>query len=349
MPEAADDRGLARHTTLGLGGAAGRLVVAADDEVLVAAVTAADRAGEPLLVLGGGSNVVLPDEGFPGTVVLVRTTGIGVDGAQVTAAAGEEWDALVMRCAAAGLAGMECLAGIPGRVGATPVQNVGAYGQEVAQTVLSVDALDRRTGSRVVLAGEECGFSYRSSVFKRAPGRWVVLAVRFGLTPSAWSEPVRYAELARALGVEVGARVPLADVGPAVVALRRAKGMVVASDDPDTRSVGSFFTNPVLAPAAWQALAARSAGLGLGEPPHWPEGDGRVKVSAAWLVQRAGFGPGYGVGPVRVSSKHALALTHRGGGTATELVALAREVRDGVRARFGVEVVPEPVLVGVTF
>lgn len=335
------DAPLAPYTTLGLGGPAARLVEAGTDEALVAAVAAADAAGEPLLLLGGGSNVVLPDDGFPGTVVLVRTTGVTVDGGEVTVAAGEEWDPLVARCVAAGLAGIECLAGIPGRVGATPVQNVGAYGQEVAQTVLRVAAYDRQARARAALTAADCGFSYRSSVFKREPGRWVVLAVTFGLTASALSAPVRYAELARALDVEPGARVPLGRVPPAVVALRRRKGMVVAGEDPDSRSVGSFFTNPLLAPAEWAVLVARAGA----EPPHWAEG-GQVKVSAAWLVQSAGFGPGYGKGPVRVSGKHALALTHRGGGTSAQLVALAREVRDGVLARFGVALVPEPVLVG---
>jgi len=341
------DEPLAPLTTLGLGGPARHLVEATSDDEVVDAVARADTDGEPLLLLGGGSNVVLPDEGFPGTVVLLRTRGVTVDGATVTAAAGEEWDPLVTHCVAAGLAGIECLAGIPGRVGATPVQNVGAYGQDVAQTITAVTAYDRQTRRRGTLDATACGFSYRSSVFKRQPGRWVVLGVSFALTASSLSAPVRYAELARALGVETGARVPLAVVGPVVVTLRRRKGMVVAGDDPDSASVGSFFTNPVLSTAEYDALAARADAAGLGEPPHWPEAD-RVKVSAAWLVQAAGFTPGHGGGAVRVSGKHALALTHRGGGTSAELLALAREVRDGVLSRLGVQIVPEPVLVGAS-
>jgi len=339
-----DGAPLAPHTTLGLGGPAARLVTATTEEELLHTVGEADAAGTPLLILGGGSNVVLPDEGFPGTVVLVRTRGVSVSGTRVRAAAGEEWDALVHTCVAAGLAGVECLAGIPGRVGATPVQNVGAYGQEVSQTVTSVRVLDRR-GGVVSLAPADCDFTYRSSVFKREPGRYVVLEVEFGLTAGGCSTPIRYAELARALDLEVGQRAPLAAVPPAVVALRRRKGMVVAGDDLDSRSVGSFFTNPVLSVPAYQKLVELAEAAGLGQPPHWPEGEG-VKVSAAWLVQSAGFHPGYGKGPVRVSSKHALALTHRGDGTSGQLLSLAREVRDGVRERFGVEIIPEPVVVG---
>lgn len=324
---------LARLTTLGLGGRAGRLVVATTEAQVLAEAPAAD------LVLGGGSNVVLPDDGVPGTVLLVATRGISVDGTTVTAQAGEDWDALVARTVAEGLAGMEALSGIPGSVGASPVQNIGAYGQEVAQTVVRVRALDRVAGAVRELDREACGFSYRHSAFKAEPGRWVVLEVTFALSPGPLGAPVRYAELARALGVPLGARAPLVDVRDAVLALRRGKGMVLDAEDPDSRSVGSFFTNPVLSSAEFAALQDR-----LGEVPGHPSGDG-VKVSAAWLIERSGFTKGHGAGPVGLSSKHVLALVHRGGGTSRELLSLAREVRDGVREATGVTLVNEPVLV----
>jgi UDP-N-acetylmuramate dehydrogenase len=336
-------------TTLRLGGPAARYLEAATEEAVVDAVLEADRAGEPLLVLAGGSNVVVADVGFAGTVVRIATRGVARAGATLEVAAGEPWDPLVADCVAGGLAGVECLAGIPGSVGATPIQNVGAYGQEVAETITSVRVLDRADGAVRALAPEDCGFTYRSSAFKRAPGRWVVLAVTFGLEASERSAPIRYPELARALGVEVGARAPAADARAAVLALRRGKGMVLDPDDPDTVSAGSFFTNPVLEAGAFAALQARAAQR-LGpdvRPPGWPQADGEVKTSAAWLIERAGFHRGHGnPDGIAISGKHTLALTNRGAGTTAELVALAREIADGVHAAFGVALVPEPVFVG---
>jgi UDP-N-acetylmuramate dehydrogenase len=336
-------------TTLRLGGPAARYAEASTEEAVVQAVRAADEAGEPLLVLAGGSNVVVADEGFPGTVVRVATRGVARDGAVLEVAAGESWDPLVADCVARGLAGVECLAGIPGSVGATPIQNVGAYGQEVAETIAAVRVLDRGDGEVRVLAPAECAFTYRSSAFKREPGRWIVLAVRFVLEASERSAPIRYAELARALGVEVGARAPLARAREAVLALRRGKGMVLDPDDPDTVSAGSFFTNPVLDAGAFAALRARVAErLGAGaRPPAWPDADAHVKTSAAWLIERAGFHRGDGNPEgIAISSKHTLALTNRGAGTTAELVALAREIAAGVHDAFGVDLVPEPVFVG---
>ena len=334
---------LSALTTLRLGGPAGRYLEATSEEAVIEAVRAADGAGEPLLVMAGGSNLVVADDGFRGTVVRIVTRGVARDGATVEVAAGEPWDPLVAQCTAGGLAGIECLSGIPGSVGATPIQNVGAYGQDVAETIASVRVFDRRDGAVHELPPEACRFTYRSSAFKRDPGRWVVLSVRFVLEPSKQSAPIRYAELARALGVELGERAPLADVREAVLGLRRAKGMVLDATDPDTVSAGSFFMNPVLDAPAFAALETRADA----PPRAWPQDRGQVKTSAAWLIERAGFHRGYGnPDGIAISSKHTLALTNRGSGTTAELVALAREIAGGVYDAFGVELTPEPVFVG---
>ena len=363
---------LADYTTLRLGGPARRLVEAATEAEIVAEVGAADERDEPLLVLGGGSNLVVADEGFPGTVVHVTTSGVrhrtaghgagpaGQGPVEVRVAAGEDWDAVVAGCVGQGLAGLECLSGIPGRAGATPIQNVGAYGQEVAERIISVRVYDRARRAVIDLASADCGFGYRTSAFKRSlqpvpgavTGRFVVLSVRFRLDRDHLSTPVRYAELARALGVPEGGRAPLADVRSAVLGLRRGKGMVLDPGDPDTRSVGSFFLNPVLDRgqlAAVERAARAVAGPGA-RIPCYPAGDGQVKVSAAWLIEQAGFRKGYPAAGApagaRISSKHTLALVNPGEATTAGLLALAREIREGVRAAFGVELASEPVLVG---
>ena len=342
---------LAPLTTLRLGGRARRLVTAYREQDVVAVVRAADEAGTPLLVLGGGSNVVLPDEGVDGTVLRVAVHGLEAEqvGERVllTAAAGEEWESFVGLCVADRLSGTEALSGIPGLVGGSVVQNIGAYGQDVSQTVVRVRAYDRSAGEVVELSLADCRFAYRDSVFKQEPGRWVVLAVVFDLGPGERSAPVGYAELARRLGVEVGERAPLSDVREAVLALRRGKGMVLDAADPDTRSAGSFFTNPLLTGAQLEDLRERVAGR-CGDTvrsPEWAEPDGRTKVSAAWLVERAGFGKGAFDGPVGISTKHTLALVNRGGGRTSDLVRVARTIRDGVEQAFGVVLVPEPVMV----
>jgi UDP-N-acetylmuramate dehydrogenase len=345
---------LSELTTLRLGGAAARLVEVRDEAALVDAVRAADRAGEPLLVLAGGSNVVVADAGFAGTVVRIRSRGLArvdqsAEHVTLEAQAGEPWDPLVERCVAGELAGVECLSGIPGSVGATPIQNVGAYGQEVAETIRSVRVLDRERDAVQELDAADCAFTYRSSAFKRSPGRWVVLTVTYRLQRSERSAPIRYAELARVLGVGLGQRAPLGDVRDAVLRLRRGKGMVLDPADPDSVSAGSFFTNPVLSEAAFAALERRVAErLGDGvRPPSFPGGDGRVKTSAAWLIERAGFGRGHGdPRGIAISDKHTLALTNRGAGTTAALVELAREIAGGVDDAFGVRIVPEPVFVG---
>jgi len=330
---------LAGLTTLRLGGPAGTLVEATTEEQVVEAVRAA---GDDGLVLAGGSNVVICDAGWPGTVVRIATRGIARDGGRIEAQAGEPWDPLVAMTVREGLAGFECLSGIPGSTGATPIQNVGAYGQEVAETITAVRVYDREADRVVELPAAECGFEYRRSRLK-GTARWVVLAVRFELEESDLSRPIRYAELARALGVPVGGRAPLADVREAVLALRRGKGMVIDPDDPDSVSAGSFFTNPVVDLAVADEIERRAGA----RPPTWPQPDGTIKTSAAWLIERAGFAKGYGAGRAGISSKHTLALVNRGGATCEELVGLAREIAAGVRDRFGVELVPEPVFVGL--
>ena len=341
---------LADLTTLRLGGPPARLVEAHDEAAIIASVRAAERAAQPLLVLAGGSNVVVADAGFPGTVVRLVSRGVRVRGDVLEVAAGEPWDPLVERCVAEGRAGFECLSGIPGSVGATPIQNVGAYGQEVSETIVSVRAYDRVLDTVLEVGGDECGFAYRSSAFKRIPGRWVVLAVTFELERRPDSQPIRYAELARALGIGLGERAPLADVRAAVLALRRSKGMVIDPDDLDSVSAGSFFTNPVLGAAEFTELEERAREwLGDGaRVPAFPQPDGSVKTSAAWLIERAGFARGHGdPAAIAISGKHTLALTNRGAGTSAQLVALAHEIAAGVRDTFGVELVPEPVFVGL--
>ncbi len=286
---------------------------------------------------------MVADEGFPGTVIAVRSYGIARDGNRLTVAAGEPWDDVVAYCVAEGLAGIECLSGIPGSTGATPVQNVGAYGQEVAQTITSVRVYDREADAVSDLAPQDCGFAYRTSRF-RYHDRWIVLSVSFALAQSGLSRPIRYGELAVRLGVAAGGQAPLADVRAAVLELRRGKGMVVDPDDPDSVSAGSFFTNPILPAGDFERLREAVAPE---RPPAWPEPDGRVKTSAAWLIGRAGFQRGYGRGRAGISAKHTLALVNRGDATTAELVALAREIRDGVHGRFAIELHPEPVLVGL--
>jgi UDP-N-acetylmuramate dehydrogenase len=349
---------LASLTTMRVGGPASRLVVAETIDEVVDAVREVDDADEPLLVLGGGSNLVVADVGFPGTVVRLANDGVAVEsadlcgGVMVRVGAAVAWDDFVAQAVAEGWSGVEALSGVPGSAGATPVQNVGAYGQEVAQTIASVRVWDRSDQQVRTLANHDCGFTYRHSLFK-ASDRYVVLDVLFQLTPSDLSQPIGYADLARQLGVGTGDRVPLADARAAVLAQRRQRGMVLDESDHDTWSCGSFFTNPILSTAQFDALALRAhdrLGPDGPQPPRFPDADGsdrRVKTSAAWLIDQAGFGKGYAMpGPAALSTKHTLAITNRGGATAADIAALARELRDGVLEAFGVTLVNEPVFVG---
>ena len=335
-----DRADLADLTTLRLGGPAGELVEARDEATLVEAVRTADESRTPLLLVGGGSNLVVADEGFPGRVVVVGNRGRRVEadlcgGAYVEFGAGESWDDVVAAAVENRWIGIEALSGIPGTTGATPIQNVGAYGQEVAQTIARVKTWDRAENQVRSFAASECGFGYRTSRFKEDPDRYVVLSTTFQFGLGDLGAPVQYSELADALGVATGQRAPAAEVRAAVLALRRHKGMVLDPADHDTWSTGSFFTNPVL-PAAELPDGA----------PAWPQPGGRVKTSAAWLIERAGFGKGYGNETVRLSSRHTLAITNRGGATTRELLDLARELRDGVQRTFSITLENEPVLVG---
>jgi UDP-N-acetylmuramate dehydrogenase len=356
---------LAPLTTMRVGGPAARLVTVESTYDLVDAVREADDADEPLLVVSGGSNLVISDDGFPGTVVLVRTEGVRVEsadrcsGATVRVEAGADWDGLVARAVAEGWAGIEALSGIPGSTGATPVQNVGAYGQEVSQTIAQVRVWDRVDQQVRTFTALDCGFTYRHSVFKgtqhRGMSRYVVLEVVFQLELADLSRPIGYADLARHLGVDLGTRVPLADAREAVLAQRRQRGMVLDEADHDTWSCGSFFTNPILTVGEFDELERRAHTV-LGpdaSPPRFADPHGNVKTSAAWLIDRAGFAKGYAVpgsaqpAPASLSTKHTLAVTNRGPARASDIVDLARHLRDGVERTFGVRLVNEPVLVGL--
>jgi UDP-N-acetylmuramate dehydrogenase len=357
---------LSDWTTLGVGGPADAFVEVADVASLADALAEAEARHSRVLVLGGGSNIVVADEGFRGTVIHIAMKGLRLerqgDGALAHVAAGEDWCSFVSHCIAEGLAGTECLSGIPGLAGATPVQNVGAYGQEVRDTIASVTVWDRRDRSVLEMRPADCNFGYRTSIF-RATSRYVVTNVAFSLQRSQLSMPLRYTELAERLGTELGGSAGLEETAQAVIELRTSKGMVLGTGGPDSRSAGSFFVNPVLgevqmsellkiapdvprfpadraggAPADWAGGALVAEGAGVPAPMSW-------KVPAAWLVERAGFARGYRKGGAAISSRHTLALTVCDGGTAGDLLALAREVRDAVREMFGLYLVPEPVLV----
>jgi UDP-N-acetylmuramate dehydrogenase len=334
---------LADRTTLRLGGPAARLVTGTCSEEIVNAVSSSDEVGEPLLVLGGGSNLVVGDAGFPGTVIALAARGIDVDrdprsGVTVRVSAGETWESLVDRAVAEKWVGVEALSGIPGLVGATPIQNVGAYGQEVAETIALVRTYDRAIGTLRAFPAAECRFGYRTSRFKREQDRFVVLDVTFRFELGSRGSPIRYAELADLLGVEMGDRPPVEEVRKAVLTLRRRKGMVLDPDDHDTWSAGSFFTNPVLDPSA--------AAVFPSDVPRWTQPDGRIKISAAWLIEEAGFTKGSGNEHVGLSHKHTLALTNRGDASTEDLLTLARQIRRAVQETFGVLLVNEPVMVG---
>ena len=336
---------LATLTTLRVGGPADGLVTVSSAEQLVAAVKLSAELEQPILVVGGGSNLVISDRGFAGTAIVLRNRGITAtsrddDTVRLAVESGEPWDEFVAWTIAQGFSGLEALSGIPGLVGATPIQNVGAYGQEVATYIDRVEAIHRYTGEQRTFTRDECVFGYRTSVFKQRKDVFVITRIHFTLQCSDLSAPIRYAELAQRLDVAVGDQAPAEVVRHVVLDVRRSKGMVLDESDHDTWSVGSFFTNPILGAAAANSMP--------GNAPQWEQADGRNKTSAAWLIEQAGFSKGYGAGAARLSSKHVLALTnHTGDATAVDIVELARTIRAGVESKFGITLEPEPVLVGL--
>lgn len=335
---------LAALTTLEVGGPAKVFLEARSENDVVEAFKVAEQNGLPVFVLGGGSNVLVSDEGFDGLVIHVGLTGIthviheDQNVVTVTAAAGEDWDQFVAHCVENDLAGVECLSGIPGLVGGTPVQNVGAYGQEVSETISMVRCYDRQTGEGVELSNEDCCFAYRSSIFNTSEqGRFVVLAVSFQLTKGG--EPkIEYKDLKERFG---DTRPGLAEVRSAVLDIRRAKSMVIDEADPNSRSAGSFFKNPVISLEAFTGLQSE-----VGDIPHYPGGPGKVKLPAAWLIENAGFHKGYVLGRAGLSSNHTLAIINRGGASAAEIVELKCAIQKAVSDKFGFELKPEPVFVG---
>ncbi len=356
---------LSELTTAAVGGPARKYVRAETEQEIMDAVAAADAAGEKVLIVGGGSNILVADSGFEGTVVHIASTGIekldipACGGANVRVAAGHNWDDFVEYAISQEWVGIEALSGIPGVVGATPVQNVGAYGCEVAQTISQVRTYDRETGQRKTFALADLKFSYRDSILKQSmvngSPRYVVLSVDFQFTLGNLSAPIRYAELARQLGVEVGDRADSATVRETVLRLRAGKGMVLDSADRDTFSTGSFFTNPIVDDALLASLPDEAPRYPVTDATSGAVIEGKTKLSAAWLIQHAGFDKGFGLegdsaaiagGRASLSTKHTLAITNRGGASCADLLAIARTVRDGVLQAFGVKLVPEPVIVG---
>lgn len=348
---------LSKYTTLGLGGPAATFLEPATEAELIEALNDATRAGEPVMLLGGGSNVVVADEGFSGTVIKLGTalgdTSIARDGDDayfVDVGAGRLWDQLVEEMVQLGASGLESLSGIPGLVGATPMQNVGAYGQDVSQSIEYVRVYDRVERVTRTMSNPACAFGYRESVF-RGSDRYAILSVRFRLARSEQSAPIRYEELSRALGTGAGQGAPLRKVREMVVELRRGKGMVVDPSDSESRSAGSFFKNPIIDNDAFRTLEARVAsqmnGVRIPSYPDTHEPANRRKIAAAWLIEHAGFRKGDG-DRIRISRKHALSLVNGGGGTSAELVAFARSIREKVHERFGVTLEAEPIFVGLS-
>ena len=333
------------YTSLHLGGPAKRLIHAKSESELVEAVKSADASGEPVLIIGGGSNVLIGDQGFDGTVIRVETKGNSAtvdacSGGMIAVAAGEDWDGFCKWAVTNGFVGVETLSGIPGTIGASPIQNIGAYGHEVSEVIARVRTWDRKAGAYKTFSNSECEFSYRSSVFKKNPGRYVIIDVTFQLRNGEMSLPITYKELASYLGVELEARALVSDVRKAVLALRAAKGMLLDSNDHDTWSAGSFFVNPILSAEAAAKLPA--------DAPRWIQEDGRIKTSAAWLMEHAGVKKGQIHNGAGVSSKHVLALVNTGSATAADIVDMARLARSAVKDKFGIVLEPEVQFVGLS-
>ncbi|MFZ4064440.1 MAG: UDP-N-acetylmuramate dehydrogenase [Candidatus Nanopelagicaceae bacterium] len=332
---------LSTFTTLGVGGPATNILHVTSEAQLIESVIAADNAKVPLLILGGGSNVLISDSGFAGTVIRVETTGNSFEidacsGGTLTVSAGSDWDDFVAFTIEKGLANLESLSGIPGTVGGAPIQNIGAYGHEVSEVIARVRTFDREKQEVKTFMASECGFSYRNSIFKETSGRYVILDVTFQLRRGEESLPIGYAELAKELGVEIGARVPIIKVREAVLKLRGAKGMLVGQG---INSAGSFFMNPILEKSVADNLPI--------DAPRWPTSDGKVKTSAAWLMENAGVSKGDRLAGAQISPKHVLALSNSGDATAQDLLELARSAQEKVRAKFGITLQSEVQLVGL--
>jgi UDP-N-acetylmuramate dehydrogenase len=334
---------LNKYTSLRVGGPAKSIVNVSTEAEIIAAI---EEAGDsPVLILGGGSNVLVSDNGFEGTVIHIANNQAesevdACSGATLTIGAGENWDSFVATTISRGFAGLETLSGIPGTVGAAPIQNIGAYGHEVSEFITRVRTYDRENKAIKTFTNAECEFEYRNSHFKKHPGRYIVLSVQFQIRRGEVSTPITYAELAKKLGIAVGEKAPVVDTRKAVMELRAAKGMLLNPDDKDSWSAGSFFTNPIVTTEIASALPEAA--------PKWPMTDGRVKTSAAWLIENSGIDKGHAHGGAAVSSKHVLALTNSGNATAEEIAELAREVRASVKAKFGITLEPEVNLIGVS-
>lgn len=334
---------LNKYTSLRVGGPAKSIINVSTEEEIIAAIEAAGDSA--ILIIGGGSNVLVSDQGFDGTVIHIANNQAesevdACSGATLTIGAGENWDEFVRTTISRGFAGLETLSGIPGTVGAAPIQNIGAYGHEVSEFITRVRTYDREAKAVKTFTNSECEFEYRNSIFKRTPGRYIVLSVQFQIRRGETSTPITYAELAKKLGIEVGEKAPVVDVRTSVMELRAAKGMLLNPDDKDSWSAGSFFTNPIVSADIASALPEGA--------PKWLLTDGRIKTSAAWLIEHSGIDKGHAHGGARVSTKHVLALTNSGDATAEDLIELAREVRTAVQAKFGITLEPEVNLVGIS-
>ncbi len=334
---------LDKYTSLRVGGPARKIINVSTEEEIIAAIEGAGDA--PVLILGGGSNVLISDSGFEGTVIHIANNQAesevdACSGATLTIGAGENWDDFVAATISRGFAGLETLSGIPGTVGAAPIQNIGAYGHEVSEFITRVRTYDRQAKAIKTFTNSECEFEYRTSHFKKHPGRYIILSVQFQIRSGEETTPITYAELATKLGIAVGEKAQVEATRTAVMELRAAKGMLLNSEDKDSWSAGSFFTNPIVSTEVALALPAGA--------PQWPLSDGRVKISAAWLIEHSGIDKGQSHGGARISTKHVLALTNSGGATAEEIAELAREVRAAVQNKFGIMLEPEVNFVGIT-
>ena len=333
---------LSKYTSLRVGGPATRIVQVSTEAQIIAAI---EEAGDtPILIMGGGTNVLIADKGFEGTVIRISNNSVQAEvdacsGATLTIGAGEDWDVFVQTTITSGFAGLETLSGIPGTVGASPIQNIGAYGHEVSEFITRVRTYDRQEKAVKTFTNSECQFSYRNSLFKSHPGRYVVLDVQFQIRRGEFSDPITYLELAKKLGVQPGDKAPVVATREAVLALRASKGMLLSTEDHDSWSAGSFFTNPIISQQAADALPNAA--------PKWPLNDGRVKISAAWLIENAGMHKGDEVGGARISTKHVLALTNSGDATAADIAELAKRARDHVKEIFGITLEAEVNLIGI--